>query len=124
MNETISSLTFSYVNGTYTFDQAEKVFEECQGTIDSNLEVGRIYCLETFTVTNLTVTGIYEEGDFANPTLLFHPVMVTDSVLSEEQKLTLMQKDHVYLGLAVDRNQLPTSSTRDATNWLSDLKVN
>ena len=122
VNETISSLTFSYVNGTYTFDQAEKVFEECQGTIDSNLEVGRIFCLETFTVTNLTVTGIYEEGDFANPTLLFHPVMVTDSVLSEEQKLALMQKDHAYLGLAVDRNQLPTSSTRAATNWLSDLK--
>ena len=122
VNETISSLTFSYINGTYTFDQAEKVFEECQGTIDSNLEVGRIYCLESFTVTNLTIVGIYEEGDFANPTLLFHPVMVTDSVLSDEQKLTLMQKDHAYLGLAVDRNQLPTTSTRDATNWLSNLK--
>jgi len=122
VNETISTLTFSYVNGTYTFDQAEKVFEECQGTIDSNLEVGRIYCLETFTVTNLTIAGVYEEGDFANPTLLFHPVMVTDSVLSDEQKLTLMQKDHAYLGLAVDRNQLPTTSTRDATNWLSNLK--
>ncbi|MCH2646431.1 MAG: hypothetical protein MKZ53_05620, partial [Candidatus Thalassarchaeum sp.] len=122
VNETISTLTFSYVNGTYTFDQAEKVFEECQGTIDSNLEVGRIYCLESFTVTNLTIAGVYEEGDFANPTLLFHPVMVTDSVLSDEQKLTLMQKDHAYLGLAVDRNQLPTTSTRDATNWLSNLK--
>ena len=73
-------------------------------------------------LTNLTIAGIYEEGDFANPTLLFHPVMVTDSVLSDEQKLTLMQKDHAYLGLAVDRNQLPTTSTRDATNWLSNLK--
>ena len=70
------------------------------------MEVGRIYCLETFNVTNLKVAAIYEEGDFANPTLLFHPVMVTDSVLSEEQKLVLMQKDHAYLGIAVDRNQL------------------
>ena len=78
--------------------------------------------MESFTVNNLTIAGIYEEGDFANPTLLFHPVMVTDSVLSDEQKLTLMQKDHAYLGLAVDRNQLPTTSTRDATNWLSNLK--
>ena len=88
------------------------------------MEVGRIYCLETFNVTNLKVAAIYEEGDFANPTLLFHPVMVTDSVLSEEQKLVLMQKDHAYLGIAVDRNQLPTTSTRDATNWLGDLKDN
>ena len=122
VNETISNLTFSYVNGTYTFEEVEKVLEECQGTIENNIEVGRIFCLETFTVTNLKVAAIYEEGDFANPTLLFHPVMVTDSVLSEEQKLTLMQKDHAYLGLAVDRNQLPTTSTREATNWLSDVK--
>ena len=35
-----------------------------------------------------------------------------------------MQKDHAYLGIAVDRNQLPTTSTRDATNWLGDLKDN
>jgi len=124
VNEIISTLTFSYINGTYTFEQFQKAFDECQGTLDNNLEVGRIYCLETFNVTNLKVAAIYEEGDFANPTLLFHPVMVTDSVLSEEQKLVLMQKDHAYLGIAVDRNQLPTTSTRDATNWLSNLKEN
>ncbi len=124
VDEIISTLTFSYINGTYTFEQFQKAFDECQGTLDNNLEVGRIYCLETFNVTNLKVAAIYEEGDFANPTLLFHPVMVTDSVLSEEQKLVLMQKDHAYLGIAVDRNQLPTTSTRDATNWLGDLKDN
>ena len=122
VDEIISTLTFSYINGTYTFDQFLKAFDECQGTLDNNLEVGRIYCLETFNVTNLKVAAIYEEGDFANPTLLYHPVMVTDSVLSEEQKQVLMQKDHAYLGIAVDRNKLPTSSTRDATNWLSNLK--
>ena len=124
VDEIISTLTFSYINGTYTFAQYQRAFDECQGTLDNNLEVGRIYCLETFNVTNLKVAAIYEEGDFANPTLLFHPVMVTDSVLSEEQKLVLMQKDHAYLGIAVDRNQLPTTSTRDATNWLGDLKDN
>jgi len=48
-------------------------------------------------------------------------LMVTDSVLSDEQKLILMQSDHGYLGVSVDRNQLPTSSTRAATNWLTDL---
>ena len=34
-----------------------------------------------------------------------------------------MEKDHIYLGLAVDRSQLPTSSTADASDWLDNLKV-
>jgi len=50
--------------------------------------------------------------------------MVTDSVLTDEQKRILMQNDHGYLGVSVDRTQLPTSSTRDATDWLSDLQDN
>ena len=33
-----------------------------------------------------------------------------------------MNNDHGYLGLAVDRNQLPTTSTADATEWLDALK--
>ena len=37
--------------------------------------------------------------------------MVSASVLTDSQKLTLMDKDHGYLGIAVDRNQLPSSST-------------
>ena len=34
-----------------------------------------------------------------------------------------MEKDHIYLGLAVDRSQLPTTSTADASDWLGRLKV-
>jgi len=33
-----------------------------------------------------------------------------------------MDYDHGYLGLSVDRNQLPTTSTADATEWLDALK--
>ena len=69
-------------------------------------------------MTDLTVSAIYEEGDFGNPTLLFHPLMVSDSVLSDAQKTTLMQNDHGYLGVAVDRTEIPTASTTAATNWL------
>ena len=50
--------------------------------------------------------------------------MVTDSVLTDEQKTILMQNDHGYLGVSVDRTVLPTSSTRAATTWLSDLQAN
>ena len=75
------------------------------------------------TVYNLTVAAVYQEGGAGNPTLLFNPVMVSDAVLSDEQKLILMDNDHGFLGLAVDRNQLPTTSTADATKWLDALKL-
>ena len=48
--------------------------------------------------------------------------MVSDAVLSDEQKLIMMDNDHGFLGLSVDRNQLPTTSTADATKWLDALK--
>ena len=34
----------------------------------------------------------------------------------------MMDNDHGFLGLSVDRNQLPTTSTADATKWLDALK--
>ena len=43
--------------------------------------------------------------------------------MTEEQSATLLEKDHIYLGLAVDRSQLPTTSTDDASEWLDKLKV-
>jgi len=81
-----------------------------------------MYCRVNLTVHNLTVAAVYQEGGAGNPTLLFNPVMVSDAVLSDEQKLVLMDYDHGYLGLSVDRNQLPTTSTADATEWLDALK--
>ena len=123
INGKIDALTFSYVTETYEISEAVEAFEECNTILDPNYEVERIFCKDTMTVTNLTLAAIYEES-FGNPTLLFNPVMVTDSVLTDEQKTILMQNDHGYLGVSVDRTQLPTSSTRDATNWLSDLQNN
>ena len=74
------------------------------------------------TVYDLKVAAVYQEGGAGNPTLLFNPIMVSDSVLTEDQKLTLMNNDHGYLGIAIDRNELPSSSTRAATDWLDGLK--
>ena len=123
INEKIDSLTFSYVTETYDLSKAVEAFEECNTILDPNYEVERIFCKDTITVTNLTLAAIYEES-FGNPTLLFNPVMVTDSVLTDEQKTILMQNDHGYLGVSVDRTVLPTSSTRAATDWLGDLQKN
>ena len=73
------------------------------------------------TVENLTVMGIYEPWDFGNPTLPFNPIFSTWEVLEEEQRQVLMNNDHMYLGVTIDRGQLPTSSTADAADWLEDL---
>lgn len=123
VNDTIDSLTFSYVIGTYLGEDIPEGYQSCTTITDVYFDdFVRMFCKDTMNVTDLKVAAIYEEGDFGNPTLLFHPVIVTDSVLSEEQKTTLMESDHAYLGVAVDRSAIPTSSTRDASNWLSNLK--
>jgi len=125
VNETIDSLTFSYVLETYEGSDIDLGFQECQTQTDfvTNEDSAPVlYCKDSFTVTNLTISAIYEEGDFTNPTLLFHPVIVSDSVLSEEQKAILMQNDHGYLGVALDRTQIPTTSTAAATKWLGDIR--
>ena len=55
--------------------------------------------------------------------LLFHPVIVSDSVLNDSQKLILMDNDHGYLGVSVDRNLLPSSTTSGLyASWLNDLE--
>ena len=123
VNDTIDSLTFSYVIGTYLGEEIPEGYQSCTTITDVYFDdFVRMFCKDTMNVTDLKVAAIYEEGDFGNPSLLFHPVIVTDSVLSEEQKTTLMESDHAYLGVAVDRSAIPTSSTRDASNWLSNLK--
>ena len=122
VNDTISSLTFAYVTGYLGYQNIADGFEDCQGEEDFNAQSGYMYCRVNLTVHNLTVAAVYQEGGAGNPTLLFNPVMVSDAVLSDFQRTILMDNDHGYLGLSVDRNQLPTTSTADATEWLDALK--
>ena len=123
VNDTISSLTFTYVTDYLSYLNIGDGFDDCQGEEDFNAQSQYAYCRVNMTVYNLTVAAVYQEGGAGNPTLLFNPVMVSDAVLSDEQKLILMDNDHGFLGLAVDRNQLPTTSTADATKWLDALKL-
>ena len=123
VNDTISSLTFTYVTDNLGYENIGQGFDNCTGAEKFNPESGRLYCVVNMTVEGpMTVVAVYQEGTPTNPTLLFHPLIVSASVLSDEQKLILMDNDHGYLGLAVDRNELPTSSTNAATDWLTNLK--
>ena len=84
VNDTIDSLTFSFVTGTYEGLDIAQGYAECETDIDLSFDTDfpLLFCKDNITVTDLTVSAIYEEGDFGNPTLLFHPLMVSDSVLS------------------------------------------
>ena len=72
------------------------------------------------TVENLTVMESMNHGILVS-TLPFNPIFTTWEVLDESQRGTLMFYDHMYLGVTIDRGQLPTSSTADAEEWLEDL---
>ena len=111
-NDTLESLTFSYTHDYLGYQDLASGFDDCPGYEYFNEESGFLYCQVNMTVYDLKVVAVYQEGGAGNPTLLFNPIMVSASVLNDSQKLTLMDKDHGYLGIAVDRNQLPSSSTR------------
>jgi ABC-type antimicrobial peptide transport system permease subunit len=69
----------------------------------------------------VTILGIYEPWPQSNPTLAANPIYTTWTVLNETQRTALIDNDHIYLGLTLDRSLLPTSSTADAADWLEEL---
>ena len=120
VGDVLDELTFAYVVDESTLLEASITEDNCAGEITpENNEM--IYCRMWMTVENLTVMGIYEPWDFGNPTLPFNPIFTTWEVLEESQRATLIDNDHMYLGVTIDRGQLPTSSTADAAEWLESL---
>tara|TARA_A200000113_G_scaffold61159_2_gene52580 strand:+ start:8189 stop:11809 length:3621 start_codon:yes stop_codon:yes gene_type:complete len=120
VGDVLDELTFAYVVDESTLLEASVTEDNCAGEITpENNEM--IYCRMWMTVENLTVMGIYEPWDFGNPTLPFNPIFTTWEVLDEPQRETLINYDHMYLGVTIDRGQLPTTSTADAAEWLENL---
>jgi len=119
VNDTIDSLEFGYVLQT-AVDPEKIDRSECPGFVERT-GGGLQHCRLTITVENLNVSGIYEDWQFGNPTFGFNPVFMTWSILDNESITTLLDSDHGYLGIAIDRSLLPTSSTSDAEDWLTRL---
>jgi len=120
VGDVLDELTFAYVVDESTLLEASITEDNCAGEITpENNEM--IYCRMWMTVENLTVMGVYEPWDFGNPTLPFNPIFTTWEVLEESQRATLIDNDHMYLGVTIDRGQLPTTSTADAAEWLENL---
>ena len=121
VNDTVDSLIFSYVTDVKLFS------EEMPGCDVKNIEYGPVdnghkYCRLNMTVTNLTIAAIYQEKGAGNPTILFDPVIIPAELLSEDQKTTLMDYDHGYLGFALDRDKLPSQTADAAADSASTLR--
>ena len=120
VGDVLDSLSFAYVVDESTLVEATVTNENCAGEVTPE-QNEMVYCRMTMTATNLTVVGIYEPWDLGNPTLGPNPIFTTWEVLDESQRGALMDNDHMYLGVTIDRTQLPTTSTADAEEWLEDL---
>ena len=120
VGDNLSSLNFTYSSETAYVD-SEMEEEDCDGEILIIAEAGFMHCQNTITIENLTILGIYEPWPQSNPTLAANPIYTTWTVLNESQRTALIDNDHIYLGLTLDRSLLPTTSTADAADWLEDL---
>jgi len=106
----------------YTVESALDIeAEDCEGEIYNSREVE--HCQVLMVVENLTILGIYDPWPQGNPTLAANPIYATWSVLNESQRITLVDYDHFYFGLTLERSLLPTTSTADASDWLDDLSM-
>ncbi len=116
--------TLATLNFTYTLESKLGDFEdgECDDIKSTPIEEFVLkHCQKTMVLENMTILGIYEPWPQSNPTLAANPIYSTWTVLNESQRTTLIDYDHIYLGLALDRSLLPTSSTADAADWLDQL---
>ena len=119
VGDNLDSLTF-----TYTYERSlpgAMEDEDCPGKIIEGEEYRLMYCQVKMTLENVTILGIYEPWPQGNPVLAANPIYTTWTLLSKEQQITLIDKDHVYLGIAVDRSLLPTSSISAAETWLDTI---
>ncbi|MDA8778025.1 pentapeptide repeat-containing protein [Candidatus Poseidoniales archaeon] len=120
VGDKIDSLSFVYVTQTAELGSDSITPDNCAGEITSERNE-QTYCREEFTIENLTLLGVYDPWDFGNPTLPPNPVFASLNTLSDEQQRTLIDNDHIYLSMSVNRSLIPSSSTTEAAEWLEDL---
>ncbi|MDP6899676.1 MAG: FtsX-like permease family protein [Candidatus Thalassarchaeaceae archaeon] len=119
VGDNLNWLNFSYTTDTKLPGGMDE--EDCEGDILIAPETGFMHCQVTLQLENLTVLGIYEPWPQANPTLPANPIYASWTSLNETQRVALIDFDHIYFGVTIERSLLPTSSTSDAAEWLDAL---
>jgi len=117
----LDNLTFLYTVDSSSWAEEPLEEEDCEGEIVINFDSGFTHCMVEMRMENLTVLGVYEPWPMGNPTLPGNPIFASWTSLEVSQRNTLIGHDHVYLGMALDRSQLPTESTAEAEDWLEAL---
>ena len=121
VGDSLTNLTFFYTTDTAYPGEMREVDCPSPARILIIGETGFMHCQLSITIDNVTILGIYEPWPQSNPTLAANPIFTTWEVLSENQRKVLVDNDHVFFGLTLDRSLLPTSSTADAADWLEEL---
>ena len=119
VGDNLSRLSFAYTSETAYPGEMDE--EDCDGEILIIAETGFMHCQHVITIENVTILGIYEPWPQSNPTLAANPIYTTWTILNETQQAALIDNDHIYFGLTLDRSLLPTSSTADAADLLEEL---
>lgn len=122
VGDNLTELTFKYTVDKKLAVEGGFEDDECAGDVNF-ADNGFIYCKVPITLKNLTIVGIYEPWDLGNPTLAPNPIFTIHTVMDDADKVKLIDADHIYLGVTLDRTQMPTSSTAEAEEWLQDLGV-
>lgn len=117
----LDNLTFLYTVDSSSWTEESLDEDDCDGEIVVVIESGFTHCMVQMRMENLTVLGVYEPWPMGNPTLPANPIFASWTSLNVSQRNTLIGHDHVYLGMALDRSQLPTESTSEAEDWLEAL---
>ena len=119
VGDKLEFLTFNYFTDSDYIGEIED--DDCDGEIVYGSENGFMHCQHSMTVENLTILGVYEPWPQGNPTLSANPIYSTFHVLNETQRVTLIDNDHIFLGITLERSLLPTTSTDYAADWLEAL---
>ncbi len=112
--------TFSKFNFTYDANGTEPCEGENPVGYYETLFEHHEYCRVTITLENLTVAAIYDDRTFSSPLISNQPVYIPWDLVSLVDKSEIIDGDHAYLAVAMDRLALPTSSTDAATSQLRE----
>ena len=81
------------------------------------------YCRVTVVLENLTIVGIYDDSIIGNPMVSMQALYLPWNLLEPADQREIIAGDHVYLALALDYDQLDTSSVGKTEEQLKELET-
>lgn len=113
IGDVIDRLQFAYI------DEDDRI---CDGPDREDQNIFDFkFCRVFSEIYNLTVVGVYDEGGVAFPLVSDNAVYIAWSTVDADAQVGMMDGDHVYLAIAVDRSKLPIENIGDTQDVLTDI---